>query len=373
MDSDPDVLIAITGTVVQSPAIQLLDLNWCTFDITTGEVTDEVSVFIKPEEEISIGDDLTQITGIEQGDLDDAEGLDAALKKLNTFMHEEIIMNNKAFNLVTVGDEFLTSFLPKICTHAGIKLAPHFSIFIDLFKFFPGKMNIREIVDTLDLKETIVRVKSQGECKTIIRIVNRLLKEGIKLTAKDTPAPVITRRSRSRSRSPTYKMPKTVSNVIRVKGLPFTTDANDVADFLYGISISQCLGTVDSWGTTTGEYIVNCTSEFDAREALAMTDRQFENNTVTVVESCQLAYDLEILNQHAKTDQKPHYVKIKGIDITLSVERFMEIFKAHQAQQLKLVDNSGIMYAVFDENETAVASLQLNGTQISGMTLEAVL
>ena len=86
MDSDPDVLIAITGTVVQSPAIQLLDLNWCTFDVTTGEVNDEVSVFIKPEEPIQIADELTQLTGIEEGDLDDAEGLDAAVKKLNTYV-----------------------------------------------------------------------------------------------------------------------------------------------------------------------------------------------------------------------------------------------------------------------------------------------
>jgi DNA polymerase III alpha subunit (gram-positive type) len=104
MDSDPDCLIAVTGTVYES---EILDLNWCAFDISKTEVIEEINVFIKPDREIGSPEDITMRTGIEPADLENAGDLNSAIKQFNSFIFEQMIMNNKAYILVTVGDQLL--------------------------------------------------------------------------------------------------------------------------------------------------------------------------------------------------------------------------------------------------------------------------
>ncbi len=122
------------------------------------------------------------------------------------------------------------------------------------------------------------------------------MSEGIKLTLKENPQPVISRRSRSRSHSPKHKEPRHVSSIIRVRGLPYNSDASDVANFLTGIGVVSSVATIDPYGNPTGEFIVICQSEMDAREALTFVDRQIKRSVIVITESCKLAYDIEERN-----------------------------------------------------------------------------
>lgn len=306
-----DFLVILTGCI--SPNMRLLGLNWSIYDIINKKVKEEADVFLSPigENISSMFSDtrLTDETGITPQDLEKSVEIKEALQSFNKAVYENIILESSSFSLVTLDDELLCRILPAETIKASIKLAPHFSKYFDLksefAKCYPNAQPISflsEMLNFLNLKDTMERIRSKYECRTMVRIINRMIKdnynfkdpkdvmvESLKLPNKAPTVqiyPNIETMSASSSSSPVPAVVyPTSSTVISIRGAPYNASDSELEEFLYGIKVDRIVHMLDPYGERTGHFYVHCFTEEDAQEALCYNKRLLRNRLITIDES----------------------------------------------------------------------------------------
>jgi len=308
-----DFLVILTGCI--SPNMRLLGLNWSIYDIINKKVKEEADVFLSPVgENISnmFSDTrLTDETGLTPQDFEKSVEIKEALQNFNKAVYENIILENSTFCLVTLDEELLCRILPAETTKAGIKLAPHFSKYFELksdfTKCYPNAQPVSflsEMLNFLNLKDTMERIRSKYECRTMVRIINRMIKDNHKFKdPKDVmvesiklanPAPTIQIYPNLETISPSSNSSPSASatfptstTVLAIRGAPFDASESELEEFLYGIKVDRIVPMLDQYAQRTGCFYVHCLTEEDAQEALCYTKRLLRNRVISIEESSE--------------------------------------------------------------------------------------
>jgi inhibitor of KinA sporulation pathway (predicted exonuclease) len=194
-----DYVIIINGLSTNFPdeKNELIELNWCTYDLKKKSVNSDICTFIKPSRLNEIPAEFLNKYHIDNTQLENAEELLVVLKKFNMFIFESFINNNFSFALLTKDDWLLgrNGQLIKEAQWKNIKLGYHFTKYINLIREFKCYYKVDKIGDskTIDLQEilqfyslkrqTEVERPTLQELNTMVRIVNRMVKEGYELNS----------------------------------------------------------------------------------------------------------------------------------------------------------------------------------------------
>lgn len=323
---EPDFLVALTHT--ESPDKRLLELNWCAYNIKNKTVSEESNIFINPSgeelEDIFANGDVTNETGVTIEDMQPAEELPSAMQKFNKFIYETIILQNSSFSIISNGDDLLTQLLPDECTRLGLKLAPHFSKYYDIFtefeKTYPDSgslSSVNDMLKCLGLIEAFEKIKSHEDCKSIIRIISHMIKDGHKF---EVPKDINAEKVKPKIVQPTPKVIKpskpllqtvpALSRVILIKGMSPKIKESEIEEFLYGLRIEKIQHVHEPYGEKTGFIIVKMLTDEDTQEALCYDRRKIKNKTITIEETNEELLSLITENaQTITTAEKLYFLK----------------------------------------------------------------
>jgi hypothetical protein len=275
---------------------RLLALSWCAYHFTTKTMSEESIIFIHPSgeelEDLFSSGELTDYTGLTIQDMENAQDLPTAMQCLNKAFYESIILQNANFTLLTYKDNLLCQILPDECTRLGLKLAPHFYKYFDIStefeKMYPesgGSLSLSKMLQYLGMIEIPERILAQEECKTMIRLISRLLKDGhMFLSPKDANSEKA--KTKVIIQKPPKKQPCILeipvqSRVVMLKGPKPNTEDYEIEDFFYGLKIEKIVSVVDPYGEKTEIFLIKFNTEEDALEAILYDKRRIKKRLVS--------------------------------------------------------------------------------------------
>eukprot|EP01017_Pseudomicrothorax_dubius_P006211 TRINITY_DN11735_c0_g1_i1.p1 TRINITY_DN11735_c0_g1~~TRINITY_DN11735_c0_g1_i1.p1 ORF type:complete len:556 (-),score=144.87 TRINITY_DN11735_c0_g1_i1:181-1848(-) len=398
---------------------RILEVNWCVYDVKQQLVTDEAQLFVRPDKYVDLNEYTMRRTGIRVEDMQSAVPFAEVMARFNEYVFQQFVRNNISFCLVTYGDDLLTRILPNEATAARQKLHAHFNQYFDIgsdFRsFYPQTYHIKtlgEMLSFLKLKDLQGVNLCQAECKNMVRIVNRMIKDGYRfaypkainaafqVVADPTEDRVIKREKENRrwstfirSRSPEpFKNPLR-SYYIRIRGFPPSTRENDVVEFLRGIRVykEDIAFLLDLEGKFSGEVYVKLANEADMKEALCLNLNQVEDRYVEVFETTENEFNKARASQFA--DQRevhpdtrmtidallrfnPGILKLRGLPYTATENDILNFFKGFQIMQDGIKrpiiggKPSGEAFVLFATKEEAQRALTLNMDKIGNRFIE---
>ena len=325
---ESDYLVALSYS--SNAEGRLLALSWCAYHIGTKSTSEESSIFIHPSgeeiEDLFASGELHEMTGLTLQDMAAAQDLPAAMQSLNKALCETIILQNALFTILAYRDSLLCQILPDECTRLGLKLAPHFHKYFDICaefeKRYPesGKsLSLARMLHHLGMIEIPERIKAQEDCKTMIRLISRLLKDGHsflqpkdanseKVKAKVSP-PVI------KKKQPCILEIPVPSRVVLLKGPKQCSEDYEIEEFFYGLRIEKILSVLDPYGEKTELFLIKFATEEDALEAILYDKRRMKKRLVTgdlytVEDTTEEIYQMIFLNSECKfAGEKLFYLK----------------------------------------------------------------
>ena len=289
-----DYLVALSYS--SSTEGRLLALSWCAYHIGTKTTSEESTIFIQPSgdeiEDIFATGEVNELTGLNLQDMESAQDLPTAMQCLNKAFYESIILQNANFIILTYRDNLLCQILPDECTRLGLKLAPHFHKYFDICVEFEKKYQASGNIITLDkmlqhlgMIEIPERIIAQEECKTMIRLISRLLKDGHNFmhpkdaNSEKAKVNVIPQKPPKKA-SCILEIP-VASKVVILKGPKQNTENYEIQDFFYGLRIEKIVSVVDPYGEKTELFLIKFSTEEDALEALLYDKRRIKKRLVT--------------------------------------------------------------------------------------------
>mmetsp|Transcript_10649 Transcript_10649/g.20638 ORF Transcript_10649/g.20638 Transcript_10649/m.20638 type:complete len:448 (+) Transcript_10649:120-1463(+) len=289
-----DYLVILTASVFQG---HILELYWCAYEVSTRKVAEESSVCVKPPLDFPLAV-ASEALGLEQSEIDEGDDWPSALQKFNMFVYENIILKNSTLCLVTLGDELLGRDIPELCAKTGVKLAPHFSKcfvleteFAHAYPEAKQNLTLAVMLQHTRLKDKPCKPRALYECRTTVRLVNRMLKDGYQFTSPKDVTPFRQPLLKA-APDPILPEPPTLSRVIRLRGLPMIFSDGEVEEFLFGIRLDKLLSVLDPYKQPTGEFVVRCMTVEDAFEALSFNHRRLSNRMIDVVESSEAEFSI---------------------------------------------------------------------------------
>jgi len=324
---EPDFLIALTHTV--TPESRLIELNWCAYDIKNQSAGEETHMFISPSgeelEDIFSSGDITKETGVTIEDMENCVDLPAVMQHFNKVLYENIILQNANFGLVTVSEDLLSQVLPDECTRLGLKLAPHFlkhyylpTEFQKCYSDGGEVYSVQEMLSYLNLRESQERIKAHEECKGVIRVVNRMTKDGYKfggaqdITAEKKPK-TPSRKESVASPPPIVELPS-FSKCLLLKGASHKTEETEIEDFFYGLKVEKVVKLLNLYGMNIGFFIVKFTSEEDSLEGLTYDQRRLNEMQVELQSISEQAFKVALENKYLPSNERLCILKTTEID-----------------------------------------------------------
>lgn len=283
-------------------------------------ITHENSLFIRPSSE-----ELSELTfepasGVAAQDLESAQDLSAVLFVFNKFICDEFILQNTHFCFITLGDELLSQVLPDECTRLGLKLAPHFLKSYELTqefeKAYGSGHTIPEMLLALGLSEAPERLKSHENCKNLVRVLNKMLKDKHQF---GPPMSVNTDKQRGKPQPVPSTPPdlhyekQETSKIVLVRGLSYKSNDSDIEEFMYGLRIEQSVPVLDPYMQRTSLFLVKFFTEEDSSEALSYDKRREKGKEIEVTEATENAFCAALRNaeQRVEWTSRPYYLKVK--------------------------------------------------------------
>lgn len=165
-------------------------MNWCVYDIKSQLGVKDSQVFIHYDD-LVLNQQTLETNNYSQQTIQkinkESRKFTEALDQLNDYTYQTIVKNNKSFCLVIFGDGILTSVLPKNAQKFQVKLPLHYHQYFDIAtefkKFIPHAIQLQTLADmlkytNLNLKDDNTETLSQSECKSILRLINMLTRQG---------------------------------------------------------------------------------------------------------------------------------------------------------------------------------------------------
>lgn len=316
---------------------RLLALSWCAYHITSKSTSEESSIFIHPSgeeiEDLFVSGELNQATGLTLQDMEAAQDLPAAMQCLNKAFYESIILQNANFTIIAYQDNLLCQILPDECTRLGLKLAPHFQKYFDISlefeKRYPesGKsLTLSQMLQFLNMIEIPERINAQEECKTMIRLISRLLKDGhnflMPLDTNSRKVKVEAAPVKATKKQPCILEIPVASRVVLLKGAKQNSENYEIEEFFYGVRIEKIVSVVDPYGEKTELFVVKFATEEDAFEALLYDKRRMKKRLVSgkryaVEETSEEIFQMAVENFECKfAGEKMFYLKSKEKSIS---------------------------------------------------------
>jgi hypothetical protein len=195
------------------------------------------------------------------------------------------MVNNKSFCFVVAGGCLVD--LKQECSGKGIKLAAHYSTFLDLRQHFSKGFGVDMpsstecMVKKLELaaQDDIGTSTALNECYTMASIATRLCDNGYVFNVIDSLPPVAREEQEA---APPLEEAKaaggggtgSLDDIVRLRGLPWESTEDDIMDFFSGqltapIAKSDIVVVLKHSGRPSGEAFVQLGSQAD--HALALT------------------------------------------------------------------------------------------------------
>lgn len=140
----------------------------------------------------------------------------------------------------------------------------------------------------LELKERKLNLKCMSEYQSIVRIVNRLVKDGYKFRMCESfvwqPSKEETStRSRSRARTSKFGQLDDAEEFVHISNLPQSCTLGDIKEFMQGISVrpTDIAVIYDSDGNFLKEAIIRIHSTADLSLALEYSGRLLKDHCLT--------------------------------------------------------------------------------------------
>jgi len=342
----------------------LLEFDWCVYDMNSQNAAHESQNYVKAPEELSsfvLTPELRQLSGIKVEDYEKAKPLEEILQELYDYIFNECIKKNKTYCIIVVDESFIKSQLPKNLGCANLKLQPFFFKFFEIrqefqefYKLTQKPETLPEMLQYLDLKETVPESVCHDQCKMMVRILNRMVIDGKKFklpcdiyfpsqpgtvssnnqgAAMDTssattvnpsttmssynkmdyPDPAVTAATttstatggnedakkynmgRDRSRTPPSSRQDGGSGYVayaKIRGVPWQARETEILDFFRGLDITRNDIRVifDYNGRSSGEALIRVYSQEDLRKAFSKHLAQMEHRYIEVFESTEQAW-----------------------------------------------------------------------------------
>ena len=320
---EADYLVALSYST--SPEGRLLTISWCAYHLSLKTSTEESSLFIVPSgenlEDLFNNHDLTEMTGLTIQDFNSAPDLPSAMQSLNKAFYESIILNNATFTILTYKDALLCSILPDECLKMGLKLAPHFHKYFDVCSEFEKRypesgsnLTLSKMLQTLGMIEIPERIKAQEDCKTMVRLISRLIKDGHSFsipkdvnTEKSKPKILVSKPIKKQTSILEIPVP---SRVVIIRGIKSSTEIYEIEEFFYGLRIEKIVLVVDPYSEKTEICIVKFLTEEDALEAVLYDKRRLKKRLVSVEESNEELFQMMVQNSKVEfKGEKLFYLK----------------------------------------------------------------
>ena len=140
----------------------------------------------------------------------------------------------------------------------------------------------------LKLQELNEKLPALEVCKSIIRVVERMVNDGYTFNEPqdvEQARPVF---YAQRSPSPLTPPPAPTDPVLNLKvsGARSSTTEEEIEEFLFGIRVQRILQVISPNGKNTGNFYAKCISEEDVLEGLRYNNRLVGNRQITV-ELCE--------------------------------------------------------------------------------------
>lgn len=227
------------------------------------------------------------------------------MDKFNDSCHYNYTKNNKSYCLTTFGETLLTKILPSEIRDLNVKLPPHFYQFFDILtefkKFYPQSdslqttKDVQEYLQLRDIPGTASKYFSQYEAKTLVRIINKMVRDSAKMVSPKLLDPNFTVLNNNvdnntvkraqykkwsayiKGKSPEDFVTLKDAWYIRVRNVPEDARENEIVEFFNGFRISHeniCF-LYSSEGFFTGEAHIKFITESDWKESFQLSMSEF--------------------------------------------------------------------------------------------------
>lgn len=438
-----DYLVILNGLAINTGNdfnTELIELNWCSYDISNKSVNAESSYLIRPNKIKEINQNFLIANSINISDLEKADDLLEVLKKFNIFIFETYTKNNFSYAFITKDEWLLGTQLKREATQKGIKLGYNLDKYFNLiseFKFFykleksaaTSQTELKDLLIFLNLKQTEATRPSMMELNTLVRIVNRMIKDGnnFNFHSSNRQSEVLKSKSNTNGHKTSSKIEafeekssrtktdssnnskkiksdvnqtSTSSNPIltwnhstefyfRIKNLPLYIGKQEIRDlfYIYDIPEEDIVLAYDIFGRKLGEAVIRVYSETYLNEIISCFKyRQYDKRLINIIAgsnsdfiNCEknLKFLLETIY-----DIKPSniFVKIKNLNYSTNEETILRFFRDFQVAEngIKILRNKkgnflGEVVVAFSYAEEAMRAIkQKNGETVfnSHVTLD---
>lgn len=400
----------------------IIEVDWYAFDVRQQIVDSDGQgqFFVKPTEWFQISRETEKRTGVGQDEIMNGNSLKDVLCRFNEYCFFNYTQKNRSFCLVTFGDELLTNILPNEIKDLHLKLPQHYFQYFDLLyefrKFYPQTSGVKTIVDMLhylQLKELPIKHLGQFECKNMVRVVNKLVKDSHRFInpkilnqkfqiISGVQESVVNKRQnykkwsayiRGRSPEP-FKNPSR-KYIVRLRGLPYNSREHEIMEFLRGLKVRKdnIAFLYDLDGKFTGEAFVKLLNESDYKEALSFHLGDLDKRYIEVYESSEedfkRAFDSQYPDKReyyfsandlqSEVDKDTGIVKIRGLPLSATEEDIRNFFAGFQIKsdgiKRSIINGrpSGEAFVLFDSVGESQKALTLNNEKISNRFIEITL
>lgn len=273
---------------------ELIEVNLCSYDINKKQVSSESSYYIKSN--IINHPSSLSSTQINQELYSKAEDLHSTITKIKGFLNDNYLSNNSTFGII-FKDEKLMSFFNKIVPFQKNR---SFNLFTEFKSFYmENASSLDDMLVKLKLKQTDSHTHSLKELNTMVRVVNKMIKDGkhfFLILPSIAPHETIIEESTNKvATPPVFQVPNYIKPFyLRFKSLPVTITKQEMINLLYlhDISSDHIAISYDIFGRKTGDVVICTYHEGNHKEI--QTHYKYYNyrdNIVDVIETNENDYN----------------------------------------------------------------------------------
>lgn len=248
-------------------------------------IVESKAVYIKPEGGTELGDRCKAITGLDESTLSSGCTLQECVKNFNNFIYKQVTEENKDFCFVTDGESHLKRWLRADAKLKKVKLAAHYSKFIDMCAEFrqkypkwAGADSCTAMADRLGVEIETGIGGGMRMCRALAAIMLHLLEDGapfvktVSVPDDYDPLtdPLYAKGELNRNETTRHAGVMSENTVVKCRGLPYSAQKTDVETFFSGCTIAEdgVWIVLNQFNRSTGDAFVTFATPEDAQRAL---------------------------------------------------------------------------------------------------------
>jgi len=291
---------------------EVIEFPWVVIDVANKSIVESKVVYVKPECCAELGDRCKALSGLDEATLASGSTLQACVKEFNDYLFKQFTSENKDFCFVTDGDSSLKRWLRTDAKRKKVKLAAHYSKFIDVRAEFRQKYSKWAGVDACPAMADRLGIQLEPTvdgglrmCSTLAAIVVRMLEEDAQLAKTvaiaDEYDPLVDplyvkggAKHQEPSRAKVVQgegMPE--STIVKCRGMPYSAQTSDVEEFFAGCKIAAdgIWIVQNQFARASGEAYITFDTALDALRATRRSRDLMSQRYVEVFASTQSERD----------------------------------------------------------------------------------